>query len=802
VISVICPALPSITGGNANSHLLSAEACQYPAGDEWDRGCSERQVRGGGKMSYYNPEKGRLIIVSNRLPFNVSLDSGEITFHESAGGLATGLSTFLDSYKSHLPSHEQHVWLGWPGSTIPGKLKPKVRARAMQECNARPVFLSAEEMENFYRGFCNKTLWPLFHYFPTYVAYDEEFWQTYRCVNERFRDALLELLKPDDIVWVHDYHLMLLPRLLRERNPDIMIGFFLHIPFPSFELFRLLPPQWRHDLLEGVLGSDLVGFHTYEYMQHFSQSVLRFLGRENRMGLFTIGNHLVKAETYPMGIDFHRYHEASTSPETAKEQAVFKDKLAGFNTVLSIDRLDYSKGIRNRLEGFEYFLEHYPEYREKLVLIMVVVPSRIGVMQYEDMKKQIEEMVGKINGKFGTIGWTPVIYQYRNLSLHPLSALYSMSDVALVTPLRDGMNLIAKEYIASRPDRSGVLILSEMTGAVKELGEAIIVNPNDIRGIAAALDEALKMPPEEQQRRNAIMQERLRRYDVTRWAGDFIGQLTQMRDIRQKSNANLLPPSVRKKMAADYSRARRRLLLIDYDGTLIPYETRPDRAAPDEKVLNLLRLLATDRRNTLVLASGRDQATMEKWFGSIPVNIIAEHGMWLKESGAEWFFLGPDNDSWKESLNPVLHQYSDRLPGSLVEEKDYSIAWHYRTADPEQSNQIVTELIDNLMHFTANMDIQLLRGNKVLEIRTAGVNKTRTTEYWTSGKTYDFTLAIGDDWTDEDLFQVLPRDAYTIRVGIEQTLARYNVRHSEDVHQLLHDLIGRKKSSGTGTASG
>ena len=733
---------------------------------------------------------GRLIIVSNRLPFTVRLEKDAIKFDESAGGLVTGLSTFLDSYKYHFPKQEKHVWLGWPGSTIPDEFKKQVRSQALAEYGACPVFISGADMEQFYWGFCNRTIWPLFHYFPSYAAYEEEFWQTYRRVNEQFCDALLEFLQPQDVVWVQDYHLMLLPRLLRAKAPQALVGFFLHIPFPSFEIFRLLPANWRRELLEGLLGADLVGFHTYEYMQHFLQSVLRILGYEHQMGYFTLPDHMSKAETYPMGIDFRRFFETSSSMETQLERARLLQTLSGFRTVLSIDRLDYSKGILHRLEGFELLLDTHPEYRGKLVLIMVVVPSRIGVLHYELMKKQIEELVGRINGKFGSIGWTPVIYQYRHLTLHPLSALYSMSEVALVTPLRDGMNLIAKEYIASRTDKTGVLILSEMAGAAKELGEAIIVNPNDRRELAEALKEALEMPLEEQVRRNTIMQERLCRYDVIRWATDFVSQLVQMKETQQQFSANLLPPPIGKKIAEEYARAQRRLLLIDYDGTLVPFERRPNLATPTEAVLRLLRELGADPRNELVLVSGRDRHALDQWFGRFSIGIIAEHGMWLKENGGTWHTIGPPNKEWQSSLLPVLIQYADRLPGSFVEEKEYSIAWHHRAADPDQSRLVATELMDNLVHFTANIDVQVLQGNKVLEIRNAGVNKGRAAALWISRSKYDFILAVGDDWTDEDLFKSLPPEAYSLRVGLAKTRARFNLRHPEDVHELLHLLIG------------
>jgi trehalose 6-phosphate synthase/phosphatase len=719
----------------------------------------------------------------------VRVEQGELRFDESAGGLVSGLSSYLDSYKQHLPRREEHVWVGWPGSTVAEELKDQVRERALAEYHAYPVFLSEADMDHFYLGFCNSTIWPLFHYFPSYTDYREEYWQNYRHVNELFCNSLVEMIQPDDVVWVQDYHLMLLPGLLRERLPHLRSGFFLHIPFPSFEIFRLLPPRWRSAILEGLLGADLVGFHTYEYLQHFLQSVMRILGHEHHMGQIPLPNHVVKAETYPMGIDFHKFFDASTHPVTQEERAVLQKTLAGVRTVLSVDRLDYSKGILNRLEGFELFLENHPEFHAAVVLLLVVVPSRIGVYQYDLMKKQIEEFVGRINGKFGTVGWTPVIYQYRPLSLHPLVALYSLSDVALVTPLRDGMNLVAKEYVASRTDGTGVLILSEMAGAAKELGEAIIVNPNDRHEIAAALKESLEMPVEEQQRRNRVMQERLRRYDVIRWAAEFVEQLVAMDEVQQRYKAKALSPATKRRIAERFVGAPRRIILLDYDGTLVSFARRPSLAAPPSHVIHLLRALASQPQTTVVLISGRDRGSLSAWFGDLPLNLVAEHGAWLREQGGEWDLLQQHTVDWKPSLLPILQQYADRLPGAFVEEKEHSLVWHYRGADPEQARPLAAELADHLTHFTANINIQVLQGSKVVEVRNAGVNKGNAALRWLSAREYDFIMAIGDDWTDEDLFAALPESALTVRVGPANTRAQFNVAGPAEALELLQTLL-------------
>ena len=736
-------------------------------------------------MNKGNGSNQRIIVVSNRLPFTVAESGGELEFTQSVGGVATGLRSCLTKLQH---SENDYLWVGWPGSTIGGRLQQVLKERALAEHRAYPVFLTEEEIENFYQGFCNKTIWPLFHYFPSFASYTEEYYQHYVRVNQTFADALLEILRPDDVIWVHDYHLMLLPRLLRERLPTAGIGFFLHIPFPDYEIFRLLPGRWRKEILQGLLGSDLIGFHTYDYMQYFVRCVLRILGHESHAGQIFLDDRLVRVDTFPMGIDFKSFQEAAASPEVLKERDELRKWLGDSKVVLSVDRLDYSKGIIKRLEGIERVLEANPERHRQVTTILVVVPSRIGLEHYELMKKQIEELVGKINGKFGRIGWTPIIYQYRALSFVPLVAMYALSDVALVTPLRDGMNLIAKEYVASRTDKTGVLILSEMAGAAKELGEAIIINPNNPEEIADALREALDMPLEEQFRRNQVMQYRLSRYDVVRWANDFLDALITIRQANQKYRARALGSSAQDQMLKDYLGSANRLLLLDYDGTLVGFATQPHLAKPTREVLTILERLGNDHPNQLVLISGRTKDNLDDWFGALPIGLVAEHGAWLKTAGAGWRMLKPMPNDWKPRIRSLLEMYTDRVPGSSVEEKDYSLVWHYRAADEKQGRVAARELTDDLLSFLAKIDLQVLPGSKIVEVRTSGVNKGTAAMEWLSKGNYDFILAVGDDWTDEDMFPILPDSAYSIRVGLSGTHARYNIANPREVVRLLTQL--------------
>lgn len=731
--------------------------------------------------------KRRLVLVSNRLPFTARAEGKKIHYRESAGGLAVGLTTFLRSIGSSA-AVDDYVWIGWPGSTIPESARHMLREESLSRFHSLPVHLSEEEMDMFYHGFCNETIWPLFHYFPSYTVYREDFWRQYRKVNLMFAEAVSEILQPDDVIWIHDYHLMLLPQLLRATAPHLPIGFFLHIPFPSFEIFRLLPGKWRREILEGLLGADLVGFHTYEYTQHFLQTALRLHGSGNTMGKIYTSDRMVKVETFPMGIDFDHYDRSVRSPEVNVERSKLTGTLSDAKVILSVDRLDYTKGILNRLYGFELLLESHPSYCEKIILIMIVVPSRVGVEQYEMMKRQIEELVGRINGKFGTVAWTPVVYQYRHVPFHPLVAFYTMSDVALVTPLRDGMNLVAKEYIATRVDGSGVLILSEMAGAVKELGEAIIINPNDREEIADALKEALEMPIEEQRRRNDIMRHRIKFYDVARWANEFVSQLIFTQETQQTFYAKWLSEAGSKGVVEAYEKSRCRGIYLDYDGTLVSFVRHPEQAEPSVHLRDLLRTLSSHPGTSVTIISGRDRGTLQRWFGDIPVRLVAEHGIWIRQSVGEWKMSKTIDSSWKTSVLPIFQLYATRLPGSFVEEKEYSIVWHFRGADPEHGASLSGELMDNLMSFTANINVQVLQGNKIIEARATGVTKGSVGQELVDKAADDFVLFVGDDWTDEDFFKVLPPSAFSIKVGMATTHARYMVHNVEDVLRLLNIL--------------
>lgn len=729
-----------------------------------------------------------LLIVSNRLPVAIQEEKGDIQFKKTVGGLAVGLESYLNGLKKG-GTAEDYTWVGWPGE-IEGEFSEEMITSTLQQKSFYPVFLTEEEMDTFYNGFCNDTIWPLFHYFTSYVSYKNEWWESYKKVNEKYAEAVLKVAGNDDVVWIQDYHLMLLPEILKKKNPNLKIGFFLHIPFPVFEVFRLLPAIWRQKILQGLLGSDLIGFHTYDYSRYFLDCVQRILGYDNNMGIISAQSRKVKVRTFPMGIDYNHFYDFALSDVVQIEKTKIAQVTSGLKLILSIDRLDYTKGILRRLQSYEAFLEAHEEWRRKVMLVLVVVPSRTDVERYMEMKSSIDEIVGKINGKFSAMNWSPILYQYKALSPERLSALYNMSDVALITPLRDGMNLIAKEYIASRTDQTGVLILSEMAGAAQELGEAIIINPNHRQEICNALEEALSMPAAIQKSKTKIMQNRLKSYSVEKWAKEFLESLEEFTLVEQEERkTKYMTFDIRNKIIQEFHTAKKKLLFLDYDGTLVPFSRFPLSASPDQGVKELLRQLALVPDADVVIISGRDKEILEEWLDIPNVHIVAEHGIWIRENKNEWKMMKAFKNDWKESILPVLKHYSDRLPGAFIEEKEFSIAWHYRLANAELAKLQSRELLNNLTHLTANMGLQILQGNKVIEVRNGGADKGAVALYFREKQKYDFVMAMGDDTTDEDLFDALGDKDYTIKVGARPTKAQYLLDNYSEVRSFLSKFV-------------
>jgi trehalose 6-phosphate synthase/phosphatase len=595
--------------------------------------------------------------------------------------------------------------------------------------------------------------------------------------------------QPGDLIWVHDYQLLLLPALLRERLPDARIGFFLHIPFPSEELFRTLPE--RDQLLRGLLGADLVGFHTPTYLRHFAASLTQILGLTIEIDRVQLANREVRLGVFPMGIDAETFRSLADDPAVQAEASALRGD-GTVRLIVGVDRLDYTKGIPRRLLAYERMLQNHPDLREKVRLIQVAVPSRTGIEAYQDFRSVVDELVGRINGDFGTPRWVPVHYIFRNLSEPELVALYRAADVMLVTPLRDGMNLVAKEFVASRTDGDGVLVLSEFAGASWELPEAVQVNPYDVDGTAEACYRALMMNIEERKSRLGPLRSRVETYDVHRWAATFLEQLeaiTRPQPTSQRSPAGYGP--ARQALLARLNEAGDLIALLDYDGTLVPYTPTPELARPDAALLELLGGLASRPRTEVHVVSGRAREALEQWLGSLPLALHAEHGFWSRnrESG-EWIPSGEVGGGWREPALAILRDVTARTPGSLVEVKAVALAWHYRLADPEAGARRANELRLHLTQLLSNQPVEILAGHKVVEIRPYGIHKGRIVPPLSPEKLASTTvLAVGDDRTDEDLFSALPSEAITVRVGPGATRARFRLDGVPSVRALLHSLV-------------
>jgi len=727
----------------------------------------------------------RLILVSNRLPVQMVEKNGKITIKQSDGGLVTALKSYFEQESAN-DAFQQKIWVG--AADFPEKRWSKVKQEPGNDFVIEPLFIDKKTYNKYYNGFCNATLWPLFHYFPSYVVYDQEFFEKYEQVNQIFADQLLKIIKPTDTIWIHDYQLFLLPGLIREKLPNAKIGFFLHIPFPSFEIFRLLHRPWKEKIIRGLLGADLIGFHTHEYVQHFLKSVRMVMGYDHQYRVIAFEDRLVKADLFPLGVDFRRFNSSSQKPEVIEATNSIRKNFPDKKIIFSIDRLDYSKGVTHRIAGYEKFLQNNPEWLEKVVFILVVIPSRQIISKYNERLKLIEEEVGRLNGKYSSLSWQPIIYRYSHIEFDELCALYQAADVGLITPLRDGMNLVAKEYVACAVQR-GVLILSELAGAANELGEALQVNPLDAQEQAMAIQQAVTMPVSEQLQRLGLMQKRLINYDVISWVNDFLNQLNELKNQQRSEERKYVTSSIRREIVHNFRQAQSRNLLLDYDGTLVPFARHPREAMPDKNLLKLLALLGSDSKTNLTIISGRDATILEEWFQDIPLNLVAEHGASIKRIRQGWIQEKEIDQSWKPMVRPTLEMFVKRSPRSFIEEKNHTLAWHYRNVEPELGFTRSRELLDSLFHLIRNAQLQVIDGNKVIEIRVAGIDKGVAAKKLIEESNSEFVLIVGDDKTDEDMFRSLADKALTIKVGPGHSVAKYSVANQQDIIRLLHDFV-------------
>lgn len=477
-----------------------------------------------------------LVVVSHRIPMTFSNEDGDLKLQSSSGGLVSALEPLLES--------QGGVWVGSPGGAdSPQARKLLASAARPRSYRYAPVFLNAEEEHDFYQGFSNEVIWPLFHDLQSRCNFEPRYWESYQEVNRKFAKATEQASSSASLIWIHDYHLMQVAKTLRGRRPDAKLAFFLHIPFPPPDIFEKLP--WRRQILEGLLEHDLIGLQTRRDERNFVACLRSFVpsikiaAAEDEGHAVVSGSRQTQIRFLPISIDYRKFSEDAGSAPVRRRAAEIKGYHPHVQLAMGVDRLDYTKGIPERLKAFRSLLRNFTGFHGRAGLVQIVVPSRENIPHYQDLKSEVERLVTEINGEFAEPGWIPINYIHRSIPREELLAIYSAADVALITPLKDGMNLVAKEYCAARTEADGVLILSEFAGAAPELRNgALLVNPYDENGMAEALNQAFQMPAEERHRRMLRMRNQIRQADVLAWRDRFfaaIGQSTEHRGASRRS---------------------------------------------------------------------------------------------------------------------------------------------------------------------------------------------------------------------------------------------------------------------------
>jgi trehalose 6-phosphate synthase/phosphatase len=718
------------------------------------------------------------IIVSNRLPVTIGK-----TIEKSSGGLVYAMEGLGDNYDLK--------WAGWAGGFVDDSAKRrKIEEELAERFNYIPIFLSKQDADGYYTGFSNSSLWPLLHYISPYARYEESWWQTYQKVNRIVAGAVLDLVHEGDTVWVHDYHLLLLPSYLREKRPDLKIGFFLHTPFPSYELFRCHPN--REELLEGMLGANLIGFHTFGYLRHFRSTILRLLGLESEIDRIPQESHQTTIGVYPIGINSVKFLRELQSAEYKKRYNEYKENYQGKKIVLSVERLDYTKGIPRRLEAIERYLSQTAQ-RDDIVFIFINVPSRESVPEYQQLLEDLQGKVGHINGKYATIQNVPVHFIHKSVDFSELCALYSLADVAMVTPLIDGMNLVAKEYLACQQQKNGVLILSEFAGAAQELPNALIVNPYNINEVAQAIDQALHLDEQQKQKMVEPMKERVIKYDARYWADTFFKDLAAESPVAPSPSSPADPQEASIDAFASLLQAKNIAFFLDYDGTISGIKRKPEDAVPDSEIDELFARLQAPKNVEVYLASGRKREDMDQWFSRYAFNLIAEHGYYYKHHNAdEWIVFDTQADlSWKHQIIDIFQLYTGMTPGSSIEEKTSSVVWHYRNADPEFGNWKAHQLVAELYEMLSNLPVEIRHGQKIVEVGSMQLNKGMVLGHFVQLHKYDAVLCAGDDETDESMFRYPDAvEMFSVKVGDgADTAAKFRISGPKAFRAFLSEIL-------------
>ncbi|GMI64558.1 trehalose-6-phosphate synthase, TREHALOSE-6-PHOSPHATE SYNTHASE 1 [Hibiscus trionum] len=681
----------------------------------------------------FQASKQRLLVVANRLPVSaVRRDDGSWHLNVSAGGLVSALLGVKEF---------ETKWIGWAGVAVSDEIGRKELTEALAAKRCVPVFLDEEIVQQYYNGYCNNILWPLFHYLglpqedrlATTRSFQSQF-DAYKKANRLFANAVKEQYEEGDVVWCHDYHLMFLPKYLKEENSKMKVGWFLHTPFPSSEVHRTLPS--RSELLRSVLAADLVGFHTYDYGRHFVSACTRILGLEGTPEGVEDQGKLTRVAAFPIGIDSDQFIKAVKLPQVQDLIKELQGRFVGRKVVLGVDRLDMIKGIPQKALAFEKFLEENPNWHDKVVLLQIAVPTRTEVPEYQRLSSQVHEIVGRINGRFGTLTTVPIHHLDRSLDFHSLCALYAITDVALVTSIRDGMNLVSYEFVACQASKKGVLILSEFAGAAQSLGAgAILINPWNVSEVASSIGQALDMPADEREKRHHHNFKHVTSHTSQEWAATFVSELNDT-IVEAQLRRTQIPPPLRIEVAVDrFTCSNNRFIILGFNATLTEPGNTLGRKDSQIKVLEPklrpdlqepLRKLCNDPKTTVIVLSGSGRSVLDDNFGDYSLWLAAENGMFLRVTTGDWMATMPENINmdWADSVKNVFEYFTERTPRSHFELRETSLMWNYKYSDIEFGRLQARDLLQHLWTGPiSNASLDVLRGSRSVEVRSISVTK-------------------------------------------------------------------------------
>ncbi|KAE8721688.1 putative alpha,alpha-trehalose-phosphate synthase 9 [Hibiscus syriacus] len=797
--------------------------------------------------------RGKKIIVANFLPLQAQRDikSGGWSFSFEEDSL-------LLQMKDGFSSDTKVVYVGSLKVDVDLSEQDEVSGILLEEFNCVPTFLPPDLQKRFYHGFCKHYLWSLFHYMlpmcPEYGnRFDKLLWQAYLSANKIFAEKIVEVINPEeDYVWVHDYHLMVFPTFLRKRFHRVKLGFFLHCPFPSSEIYRTLPV--RDEILKALLNADLIGFHTFDYARHFLSCCSRMLGldyesKRGHIGLEYFGR-TVYIKILPVGIHMGQLQSALNHPSSSTKVKEIVQKFEGKKLIVGVDDMDIFKGISLKVLAMERLLQQHQELQGNVVLVQIVNPARSTGKDVQEAKREVYESTQRINNAFGFSGYEPVVLIDRCVTSCEKTAYYAFADCCIVNALRDGMNLVPYKYtvcrqgtsnmdealqIAAGSPRTSMLVVSEFIGCSPSLSGAIRVNPWNIDDVADALNMAITMPDVEKQLRHEKHYRFVSSHDVGYWAQSFIQDLGRACKEHYSKNCwgfgfglNFrtlsLSPTFRKlseeNIVSAHGRTCRRAIFLDYDGTLVPHSSITKSPSPE--VILVLNNLCSDPKNTVFIVSGRGQNSLSDWFVQCEnIGIAAEHGYFIRWSrSSKWETIPVAADfGWKRIAEPVMKLYAEATDGSYIESKESALVWHYQDAPPDFGSCQAKELLDHLESVLANEPVVVKRGRQIVEVKAQGVTKGFVTEkilstMTSNGKPPDFVLCIGDDRSDEDMFETIsnaacisslpvPPEVFACTVGQKPSKASYYLHDTSDVLSLLRSLAAASSSitatSGTRT---